>query len=410
MSDVDTSTLTTNNTTATAASTTTMTTAASPCPAFKPTSLIPHLATTTAKQVVFRDNVTNLAKFYEENEHYTVPKSDKRLFYFCKNMKAAIRARRERITAQRQLTDQQYIILKDIKFVGHTAFLEKSQKQNPVTKAYRTLISNNIESFEEQNGHTDILCPDAKFIKKISCSDGAFEERNIIQTIQDAVRTLKNSKVGKERKMRLKSKGIDLDADMIGSVPREDSEVTTGGWNEDSLVDVEARVIEDGIESVEEEVEVMTSDEGNDDDEDEAIDFYDVTQESNTAVGRNTLEDNTNEEKEKEVKENEDGKDNLTTEKVDGHYSEEEVNDDETVENIKTTKKKVDTENERAARKKSNMSKQRTASKKSNKPTVLYSDFSQRNQKRCDPLSQMNGQKNGQVNDSRLRRSRRRRN
>ena len=210
--------------------------------------------------------------------------------------------------------------------------------------------------------------------------------------------------------MRLKSKGIDLDADMIESVPREDSSVTTGGWNEDSLVDVEARVIEDGIESVEEEVEVMTSDEGNDDDEDEAIDFYDVTQESNTAVGRNTLEDNTNEEKEKEVKENEDGKDNLTTEKVDGHYSEEEVNDDETVENIKTTKKKADTENERAARKKSNMSKQRTASKKSNKPTVLYSDFSQRNQKRCDPLSQMNGQKNGQVNDSRLRRSRRRRN
>ena len=120
MSNVDTSTLTTDSTTATTAATMTTTIATSPCRAFKPTSLIPHLATTTAKQVAFRDNVTNLAKFYELNEHYTVPKSEKRLFLFCKNMKSAIRARKEGITAHRRLTEKQYRILKDIKFVEHT--------------------------------------------------------------------------------------------------------------------------------------------------------------------------------------------------------------------------------------------------------------------------------------------------
>ena len=49
---VNTSTLTTD----TATTTTAATTATSPRRAFKPTSLIPHLATTTAKQVVLREH------------------------------------------------------------------------------------------------------------------------------------------------------------------------------------------------------------------------------------------------------------------------------------------------------------------------------------------------------------------
>ena len=135
---------------------------------------------------------------------------------------------------------------------------------------------------------------------------------------------------------------------------------------------------------MEEEVEVTKSDEVSSDEDDEGLEFYEITQEKITAVDGNTLEESTNEEAEKEVKENEYGEDTLLTEKVDGHYSEEEVNDGKTVE------KKADKENERAA------------SEKSKKSTV-----SKRKNKRRTALSQMNGQEN---NSRPLRRSRRRRN
>ena len=201
--------------------------------------------------------------------------------------------------------------------------------------------------------------------------------------------------------------GIDLDSDMIGSVPREDSEVLTDGLNEYGSVEdeeraingrksvgdeVEKRVVDNNDDvdegfsnSVEEEVEGMESDEGNNDNEDEALDLFEIVQEKITEVDGNTLEDNTYEEEEKEVNENENenGEDTLLTEKLDGLYSKEEVNDDKTVE------KKADKENERAA------------SKKSNKPPV-----SQRNKKCRNALSQMNGQES----DSHPRRSRRRHN
>ena len=179
---------------------------------FKPTSLIPAAVTLTIKHKNFRDNVISLAKFFEENQHYSVPKSQKKLFQFCKNMRTAIRNRKEGVSSHRRLVDAQYKILRDIKFVDHTVELDKGKKQRPLTKSFRNILLC-IDDFKQQNGHLDILHPDANFIKKVKRKDGTFHDTNSIVALQNAFRLLKSSKLGKDRKMKLREKGIDLDID-----------------------------------------------------------------------------------------------------------------------------------------------------------------------------------------------------
>ena len=111
----------------------------------------------------------------------------------------------------RRLTEAQYKILRDIRYVEFIVHLDKEKKQHPVTKAFRNIVAN-IDSFREQNGHTDILHPTAKFIKTVKHSDGTSERTNLIASLQFAVKTLKNGKVGKGRKEKLKGMGLDLDA------------------------------------------------------------------------------------------------------------------------------------------------------------------------------------------------------
>ena len=93
--------------------------------------------------------------------------------------------------------------------------MDKSTKQNPVTKSFRNLVVH-IDDFKKQNGHTDILCPGSTFMKRISHSDGSSEEINMIRSLQTAVKTLKCGRVGMERKKKLKEKGVDLDEITIG--------------------------------------------------------------------------------------------------------------------------------------------------------------------------------------------------
>ena len=61
---------------------------------FKPTSLIPTTRTLIARDVKFRMKAIRLAAFYEENQHYCIPLSEKKLFQCAKNMKAVIRSRK----------------------------------------------------------------------------------------------------------------------------------------------------------------------------------------------------------------------------------------------------------------------------------------------------------------------------
>ena len=194
-------------------------------PPFKPTSLIPNAPTLAAMQVNFRNNVMHLAQFYEEHQHYTVPKSEKKLFQFCKNMKTAIRKRREgTVDTDRRLTESQYKILRDIRFVDFISFLDKNKKQPPLTKAYRNILAN-IGSFQEQNGHRNIMHPGAKLIKTVKHSDGTTRDTDIIKSLRDALKILKEGKLGKDRKQTLKKKGVDLDSVVIGDIsdPREEN-------------------------------------------------------------------------------------------------------------------------------------------------------------------------------------------
>ena len=193
-------------------------TAATSSAQFRPSSFIPKtVVTLNAKQVAFYDNVTNLAEFYEKHRHYTVPRSEKKLFQFCKNMKSAIRSRKELGSiSSRRISEAQWKILRDIKFVEFTLELDKLVKQKPLTKSFRNLIAN-IESFKEQNGHTNVLDPNATLIKAVKHSDGRIERTNIIGSLVNSIKELKNGKVGKDRKKKLREKGIDLDAIMVGS-------------------------------------------------------------------------------------------------------------------------------------------------------------------------------------------------
>ena len=204
------------------------------------------MSTLTQLEVTFHRNVVALAEFYEEHRHYSVPRSHKKLFSFCKNTKAAIRSRKEGLKTYRRLAESQYKILRDIKFVVH---LDKEKKQKPTPKAFRNIITN-IDSFREQNGHTDILHPTAKFITTVTKSDGSFESTNTITSLQFAFKMLKNSQVGKGRKEKLKGKGLDLDA-----ITNDRSEQMTEGSREfsstnDNCSEVPTN-IEDSVAQVE---------------------------------------------------------------------------------------------------------------------------------------------------------------
>ena len=221
VNDVDRSFLTASTNSAATTTTTTTTLAASASLSshqdFKPTSLIPTTRTLIARDVKFRMNAIRLAAFYEENQHYCVPLSEKKLFQFAKNMKAVIRSRREiGSAASRKITEAQYKVLKDILFVDYTVELDKSKKQQPVTRAFRNVVGN-IDSFVAQNGHTNVLDPDAKMTKAVKRSDGTTHNISIIASLQNAYKTLQHGRLGKERKNKLKAKGINLDTTMIGS-------------------------------------------------------------------------------------------------------------------------------------------------------------------------------------------------
>ena len=137
---------------------------------FKPTALIPNSVTLIPKEAKFRNNVFRLAQFYEEHNHYSVTKSDKTLYHFVKNMKSIIRSKREGVSTDRRITDVQFRLLRDIRFVEYTTKLEKSKKQHPLTKAFRNVLAS-VDGFREQNGHTDLLHPDAKYVTTIKHCD-----------------------------------------------------------------------------------------------------------------------------------------------------------------------------------------------------------------------------------------------
>lgn len=229
---------------------------------FKPTSLISNTFTLNPRQVTFHDNVMMIAQFYEEHRHYSVPISNKKLYQWSKNMKYIIRCKKEGTVPSRRLTDSQYKILKDIKFVEYTVGLDKDRKQGAMTKAYRNILAS-IDSFKNQNGHTDLLRPDAKFIKTVKRSDGSISNTNGIISLQKAFKTLKNGKLGKERKSLLKEKGIDLDVNSTGGsdLRAEDSGIIASPRGNENIADVstiESSVVQ--LESVQ--VPVMSEGSG----------------------------------------------------------------------------------------------------------------------------------------------------
>ena len=233
--------------------------------------------TLTLKEVKFRDNVIHLAEFYEEHHHYSVPRSNKTLFQFCKNMKTIIRNRKEGVFCRRQMSDVQYKILRDIKFVEYTVKLEKSKKQHPITKAFRNLLVN-VDDFKKQNGHTNFLHPDAKLNKKITHSDGSVEEKNLIGSLQGAFRMVRDGKLGIGRRMKLKEKGIDIDDNMMGGEQMEDTEEFIDSLNDDNP----------GAVSNMEDEDLQV------DHEDEGVELFDPGQKDTAASEDNTSEDEVN--------------------------------------------------------------------------------------------------------------------
>ena len=212
---------------------------------FKPTSLIPNMMTFTAKQVRFKQNVMELARFYEEHQHFTVPKSNHKLFQFCKNMKTAIRSRKEG-TSYRAMTEAQYKILRDIKFVDHTIYLDKTKKQNPTTKSFQNIIAN-INLFKEQNGHTDILHPGAKFVIQVKSRDGSVKDVDAIKPLQNSMKILRSSvKLGVERRMKLKEIGVDLHGELSTSNAAGGYDTRTNE-TEDLLLTEAGIVVDDSV-------------------------------------------------------------------------------------------------------------------------------------------------------------------
>ena len=259
MNDNSFSTIQTTGTNATASTPVLPNPSSSNSPTFKPTSLIPKVPTFAKGQVEFCNNVMSLAQFYEEHEHFSVPRSNKKLFQFCKNMKTAIRKRREgTIDSERRLSESQYKILRDIRFVGYISYLDKNKRQPPITKAYRNILVN-IDSFCEQNDHTNIMAPDAKLIKTSTSSNGTSKDTDITKSLRDALRLLKAGKVGRDRKQTLKKKGVDLDAIAISgsSEEREEDNEEREEDNEENVIgrDDEVPNVEDGMVQVQVQVQ-----------------------------------------------------------------------------------------------------------------------------------------------------------